>query len=96
MRNFAEERVPDLLHGPRYSLDVVLERIVLPGDVHHECGDKIPAPDSTIDIMWQMFVLDFLQVVDVHQSGFVFDHKSLFSGELTVSTSCSESTYLTG
>jgi hypothetical protein len=78
VRNFAEDRIPDLLQGPRYSIDIVLERIVLPSDIHDEHRDKITAPDLKIDHTWQMFVLDFL--VGVHWSGFAFGHKSLFRG----------------
>jgi hypothetical protein len=95
VRNFTEERIPDLLHGCRYNLDVVLERIILPGDIHHECREEIMAPNLTIALMWQMFILEFLEV-GVHRSGFVFGHKSLFRGELKFSTSCSESAYLAG
>jgi len=29
MRNITEEHIPDLLHGHRYNLDVVLERTMI-------------------------------------------------------------------
>ena len=80
VRNFTEEHIPDLLQGPRYSIGVVLERIVLPRDIHDECRDKIMMPDLKIDPTWQMFILDFL--AGICWSGFVFGHKSLFRGEL--------------
>jgi hypothetical protein len=95
MRNVAEEHVPDLLHGHRYDLDVVLERIILPGDKHHERRNEITTPNLTIDLAWQMFILEFLDV-GVHRFGFVFGHKSLSRGELEFSASCGGSAYLAG
>jgi hypothetical protein len=80
VRDFAEEHIPDLLQGPRYSIDVVFERIVLLGNIHDECWDKITLPDLKVDPMWEMFILDFF--AGVHQSGFLFGHQCLFRGEL--------------
>jgi hypothetical protein len=67
-------------HSTRWSyhrtpdLDIVVEGVVSPRDVHHKCWDKNMMPDLTIDIAWKIVVLEFLVLCHFD---FFFGHECL-------------------
>ena len=75
MRCFAEDSIPDLLHDGTPDLDVVLEWIILLSNMHHESRDKNVMPDLMVNLVWKIFILEFL--VGVHHLGFGLGHECL-------------------
>ena len=62
VRCFTEDSIPYLLHGCTSDLDIVLEVIILPSDVHHESRDENAMPVLTINLVWEVLILEFLVV----------------------------------
>jgi len=75
VRNVAEENIPDLLHGRESCCDIVFERVILPGDMCHECWNKNTTPRMSIDPVRKISILVPPTAVD--RFGFTFRHKSL-------------------
>jgi hypothetical protein len=74
VRYVTENRVPDRLHSRTPDLDVMVEGVVSPRDVHHKRWDKNTTPDLMIDIAWKIVVLEFLVLCHFD---FFFGHKCL-------------------
>ena len=75
VRCFTEDFIPDLLRDGTSNLDVVLKCIILLSNMHYESQDKNTTPDLTVNLMWKIFILEFL--VGVHHLGFGLDHEYL-------------------
>jgi len=75
IRDIAEEEIPDLLHSHESHHNVVFERIILPGNVYHECWNKNMTPFMLINPMRKITILVFLAAI--RQFKLSFSHKSL-------------------
>jgi len=75
IRDITEEEIPDLLHSCESHCDVVFERIILPGNVCHECGNKNTTPFMSIDPARKIPILVFLAAICRFKLS--FSHESL-------------------
>ena len=76
IRNVTEESVPDLLHRCESCRHIVFERVILPGDMGHECWNENATPCMSVDSMRKISIFVLFAAVD-HQLGFTFRHKGL-------------------
>jgi hypothetical protein len=58
-----EKYIPNFLHGRTSGLDVVIEGVVLPSDIHHKGRDKSAMPNMMIDVLWKVRCLGFFVAI---------------------------------
>jgi hypothetical protein len=63
------------LHRCESCRHIVFERIILPGDMGHECWNKNVTPHMSVDSARKISVLVLFATLD--QLGFTFRHKGL-------------------
>lgn len=73
--DITKEEIPDLLHSHESCCNVVFERIILPGNMCHECWNKNTMPFMSINPMRKIPILVFLAAVC--QFEFSVSHESL-------------------
>jgi hypothetical protein len=75
VRHVTEENIPDLLHHCKSCRHVVFERVILPGNMGHECWNKNAMPGMSVDSTRKISVLVLFAALN--QPGFTFSHKGL-------------------
>ena len=75
VRHITEENIPDLLHCCKSCRHVVLERVILLGDMGHECWNENAMPGMLVDSARKISVLVLFAALN--QPGFTFCHKDL-------------------